>query len=125
MSLNNNISVHKYNFRPYYLAKYKYEPRSYSNCYRGKPCYIQHLDYFQSFIDAYEKKRKFAIMWSSDISHDDVNYGGAWDSVLPQFFEVSEDRITKILNFFKKFFRKNFFLEKRRKTQEFFRILHY
>jgi membrane-anchored protein YejM (alkaline phosphatase superfamily) len=57
----------------------------FSGCYDLKPLHALKLNYLQSFLDAYRDKKKFAMFWTQDLSHDFLNLIGVVDEDLEQF----------------------------------------
>jgi hypothetical protein len=79
--------------RPYWLSfldQLLYR-RSSFGCYDANPLNLLMLNYLQSFMDAYKGKKKFAFLWSQDLSHDFLNRIGVIDDNMESFFSRNLD----------------------------------
>ncbi|KAI6237269.1 hypothetical protein M3Y95_00247300 [Aphelenchoides besseyi] len=78
--------------RPFFLNLYNslLHRRSSYGCYGNIAMHVHMLHYLESFLVGYKTKRKFALFWSQDLSHDFLNRIGVMDEDLSSFFERTE-----------------------------------
>uniref|UniRef100_A0A914BZ34 Uncharacterized protein n=1 Tax=Acrobeloides nanus TaxID=290746 RepID=A0A914BZ34_9BILA len=78
--------------RPYWIASFYslLMRRSNPYCYDSYPAYDLHLSYLQEFLNNYKGKRKFALWWTQDISHEHLNKVGVMDKTFVDFLKHNE-----------------------------------
>ncbi|KAI6199563.1 hypothetical protein M3Y96_00640300 [Aphelenchoides besseyi] len=79
--------------RPFFLNLYHslLHRRSSYGCYGNIAMHEHMIHYLESFLVGYKNKRKFALFWSQDLSHDFLNRIGVIDQDLSSLFVRAEN----------------------------------
>lgn len=87
--------------RPFWLSFFNQliYRRSLFGCYESQSLNSLMLNYLQSFMDGYKESKKFAFMWSQDLSHDFLNRVGVIDDNMEKFFARNLDNFEDAIVF--------------------------
>ncbi|KAK3732586.1 hypothetical protein QZH41_004981 [Actinostola sp. cb2023] len=91
-----NLRLHGFKNPPTdHFSRYFWQAAAVTNplCIHGKPQHVIHLDYFETFFEAYSKTPKLGFGYLSDISHNDQNTLYLLDGDLTKFLKNFQQRL--------------------------------